>query len=118
MFYKITRARDRWLTSAENTVRPLLTYIEQKGQMRDAQIDAIKTYLFLKIRCESKPLYQLFSTGAFSTVDIKLRAEEVLNVLGIPVSAAIDIYLSQIALTDRIPFAVTIPKARLRSIWI
>ena len=32
MFYKmITTARDRWLASEENTVRPLLTYIEQKG---------------------------------------------------------------------------------------
>ena len=71
MFYKmITIARDRWLASEENTVRPLLTYIEQKGQMRDAQIDAIKTYLFLKIKCESKPLYHLFTTGIFNTVDI------------------------------------------------
>lgn len=71
MFYKmITTARDRWLASEENTVRPLLTYIEQKGQMRDAQIDAIKTYLFLKIKCESRPLYHLFTTGVFNTVDI------------------------------------------------
>ena len=38
--------------------------------MRDAQIDAIKTYLFLKIKCESKPLYHLFTTGIFNTVDI------------------------------------------------
>ena len=42
---------------------------------------------------------------------VKQRAEEVLNVLGIPMSTAIDIYLNQISLTGGIPFAVTIPKA-------
>ena len=41
---------------------------------------------------------------------VKQRAEEVLNVLGIPMSTAIDIYLNQISLTGGIPFAVTIPK--------
>lgn len=42
---------------------------------------------------------------------VKQRAEEVLNVLGIPMSTAIDIYLNQIGLTGGIPFAATIPKA-------
>ena len=41
---------------------------------------------------------------------VKQRAEEVLNVLGIPMSTAIDMYLKQISLTGGIPFAVTIPK--------
>lgn len=41
---------------------------------------------------------------------VKQRAEEVPNVLGIPMSTAIDIYLNQISLTGGIPFAVTIPK--------
>ena len=41
---------------------------------------------------------------------VKQRAEEVLNVLGIPMSTAIDIYLNQISLTGGIPFAVTSPK--------
>lgn len=49
MFYQmITNARNRWLASPECTVINLLAYIEHAGQMRDAQIDAIKTYLFLK----------------------------------------------------------------------
>ncbi|MBR2549869.1 MAG: type II toxin-antitoxin system RelB/DinJ family antitoxin [Clostridiales bacterium] len=42
---------------------------------------------------------------------VKKRAEAVLEVLGIPMSTAIDIYLNQISLTGGIPFPVTIPKA-------
>ena len=38
--------------------------------MRDAQIDAIKTYLFLKIACQGKPLFTLFKEGAFNTLDL------------------------------------------------
>jgi len=36
--------------------------------MRDAQIEAIKTYLFLKIKCDNKPLYELFYIGAFNSI--------------------------------------------------
>ena len=35
--------------------------------MRDAQIDAIKTYLFLKIACENKPLAELIKLGRFNS---------------------------------------------------
>ena len=38
--------------------------------MRDAQIEAIKTYLFLKIACNCKPLAELFFQGAFNTVSL------------------------------------------------
>ena len=57
MFYKmIENKRNQWLLSPECTITPLMDYIVKTGQMRDAQIDAIKTYLFLKIACECKPL--------------------------------------------------------------
>lgn len=47
MFYElINNKRNEWLQSANCTVRPMLQYIEQRGMMRDAQIEAIKTYLF------------------------------------------------------------------------
>ena len=39
--------------------------------MRDAQVDAIKTYLFLKIACGCAPLSQLFCQGAFNTLDLE-----------------------------------------------
>ena len=48
MFYKmIERKRDEWYTSTDCTVNSIIDYIVQAGYMRDAQIDAIKTYLFL-----------------------------------------------------------------------
>lgn len=42
---------------------------------------------------------------------VKQRAEDVLSRLGIPMSTAIDMYLSQISLTGGIPFTVALPKA-------
>lgn len=72
MFYQmITNARNRWLASAECTVKNLIAYIENASQMRDAQIDAIKTYLFLKIGCGCQPLSRLFQEGRFNTLDLQ-----------------------------------------------
>ena len=69
MFYQmITNKRDKWLSSPDCTVNELLRYIETAGQMRDAQLEAIKTYLFLKISCGNKPLWELFSSGAFNSL--------------------------------------------------
>lgn len=72
MFYQmIANARDRWLSKSDCTVKDLISYMERTGQMRDAQIDAIKTYLFLKIECGGKPLYRLFQEGRFNTLDLQ-----------------------------------------------
>ena len=71
MFYKMIEAkRDLWLQSDECTVKELIAYIEKKGQMRDAQVEAIKTYLFLKIACETQPLATLFNRGAFNNLNL------------------------------------------------
>ncbi|MCM1259206.1 MAG: DEAD/DEAH box helicase family protein, partial [Roseburia sp.] len=71
MFYRmIENARDRWYTSSECTITSMMDYIESKGMLRDAQIDAIKTYLYLKICCESKPLADLFCEGKFNMLDL------------------------------------------------
>lgn len=71
MFYRlITRKRDEWLRSEDCTIRELLSYIAQKGRMRDAQLDAIKTYLFLKIACNNQPLWKLFVDGTFNSLDL------------------------------------------------
>jgi hypothetical protein len=66
----INTARDRWYNSDACTVGHLVEYIVQAGQMRDAQIDAIKTYLFLKIACENKPLSLLFQQGTFNNLNL------------------------------------------------
>ena len=71
MFYKmITTARDRWYKSSHCTVNSLLNYIINTGKMRDAQIEAIKTYLFLKIGCENQSLSFLFSHGVFNNLNL------------------------------------------------
>lgn len=75
MFYKIIQQRrDQWYASPDCTVRDLVAYIEQRGMMRDAQVDAIRTYLFLKIACKNQPLWKLFSSGMMG--DAHLDAEE------------------------------------------
>ena len=72
MFYQmITNARDRWLASSDCVINNLIAYIETTGQMRDAQIDAIKTYLFLKIGCGCQSLSHLFQEGRFNTLDLQ-----------------------------------------------
>lgn len=69
MFYQmITNARNRWFASSECTAQGIIAYIEKANQMRDAQIDAIKTYLYLKIACGCAPLAKLFCQGAFNTL--------------------------------------------------
>ena len=71
MFYKmIEEKRNKWLASADCTITSLLDYIEKAGQMRDAQIEAIKTYLYLKIVCGSATLAELFTRGTFNNLDL------------------------------------------------
>lgn len=71
MFYSlINRKRDIWYQSKDCTVLELIKYIEAKNKLRDAQIDAIKTYLFLKIACKNKPLWELFYEGYFNVLDV------------------------------------------------
>ena len=71
MFYKmIERSRDRWYASPECTVVDLINYMTQKVYLRDAQIEAIKTYLFLKIACGNEPLHRLFSSGKFNSLNL------------------------------------------------
>ena len=44
--------------------------------MRDAQIESIRTYLYLKIACGNKPLWKLFAEGAFNDLDYELNPAE------------------------------------------
>ena len=71
MFYNIiTTKRDQWLSRPDSPASLLITYIEQRGKMRDAQVDAIKTYLYLKIECQNQPLAVLFKQGKFNTLSL------------------------------------------------
>lgn len=93
MFYQmITNARNRWFASSECTAQGIIAYIEKANQMRDAQIDAIKTYLYLKIACGCAPLAKLFCQGAFNTLDLEqeeLSAKTRAFLLSHPAAAAL-----------------------------
>lgn len=93
MFYKMIEAkRNEWLASDDCTVRGDIAYIERTGQMRDAQIEAIKTYLFLKIACGCKPLADLFRQGTFNTLsldDIELSSKVREHLSSNPAAAAL-----------------------------
>ncbi len=66
----ITKKRDEWYSSRRCTVRSLIDYMVLAGQLRDVQIDAIKTYLFLKIEGQCQPLAKLFREGFFNSIDV------------------------------------------------
>ncbi len=71
MFYKMIENKCKeWYRSDLCTVQALIEYNEKTGQMRDAQIEAIKVYLFLKIACAYKPLELLFKEGRFNSADL------------------------------------------------
>lgn len=93
MFYQmITNARNRWFASSECTAQGIIAYIEKTNQMRDAQVDAIRTYLYLKIACGCAPLAKLFCQGAFNTLDLEqeeLSAKTRFFLLSHPAAAAL-----------------------------
>ena len=71
MFYKIIeKKRDEWLGSPSCVITDLISYIEHQHKMRDAQIESIKTYLFLKIECQNRPLWELFASGKFNYTNV------------------------------------------------
>lgn len=67
MLYRlILNKAKEWLASERCTIRPLLDYINANGNFREAQVQALLVYLFLKIAGENKRLWTLFSEGFFS----------------------------------------------------
>lgn len=77
MFYDLIRhKRDQWYASPTCSVKDFIDYIVSKGEMRDAQIESIRTYLYLKIACGNKPLWKLFAEGEFNNPDYKLNPSE------------------------------------------
>jgi len=68
MIYNIIAdKKNEWLQSENCAVKDLFKYIKNTNQLRDAQIEAIETYLFLKIACKNQPLWALFSQGIFTS---------------------------------------------------
>ncbi len=57
--------KNRWLYSDACTIKEIINYINKEGKLRDTQVEAIEIYLFLKIKGENRPLWELFSNGFF-----------------------------------------------------
>lgn len=71
MFYNLIKRKcNEWLESPECTIHELIQYIHSQNKMRDAQIEAIEIYLFLKIACHNKPLWELFYEGTFNSLNL------------------------------------------------
>lgn len=66
----IEKKRDEWYNTPNCTCQSIIDYIVSTNKMRDAQIDAIKTYLFLKLKCGCQPLELLFKQGKFNSIDL------------------------------------------------
>ena len=64
----IQKVCTKWFSSDECKIKNLVSYMITTGELRGTQIEAIKTYLFLKIACDNKPLYELFCDGAFNSL--------------------------------------------------
>ena len=90
----IRRKRDRWFAEIPVThaAKDIMRYILKKDALRDAQIDAVKTYLFLKLECDCLPLWQLFTEGRFNSLDVNelaIKAATREYFLSHPASAAL-----------------------------
>lgn len=75
MFDEMTkRKRDTWLAKPDcpilATVQSMISAAQTGGGLREIQINAIKTDLFLKIKCGNKPLAEFFSDGALTSLEL------------------------------------------------
>ena len=70
----IAAKTNAWFDHSDCPVRPLIAHMEKANFLRDAQIEAVKTYLFLKIAGQNRPLYQLFCDGFFTNDDLSTVA--------------------------------------------
>ncbi len=98
MFYKfIQRQTAIWFSEKSCPVRSLIDYMVSAGKMRDAQIEAVKCWLFLKIACENRPLWEMFASGKFNTLnfdEIELTAKAKTFLENNPAAAALFEYAS------------------------
>jgi type III restriction enzyme len=59
----ISQRSRSWFERSDCPARPVVDYIRKRGFFRDAQIEAIKAYLFLKIEGRNRPLWRLLADG-------------------------------------------------------
>ncbi len=84
MFQEIIQKRkNEWLASASSSVTDTIRYIRQKKALREPQIEAIETYLFLKIGGQNRPIWELIESGFLDKkLDLqKLKANDPVEIL-------------------------------------
>ena len=101
MFYKIIQNKvDKWYQSDECKIKNIINYIINQGNLRDAQIEAMKLYLFFKIYCKNKSLVELFCKGYFlENMDLDDLVSKNLGIFLKENSAARQLY--ELTLTDK-----------------
>lgn len=57
---------ENWFQQPDCPARSIVEHIRSRGKLRVPQIEAIKTYLFLKIQGGNRPLYEMFCEGFLS----------------------------------------------------
>ncbi len=73
----IKNATEQWMHSSNCPVHRQLEYMRSIGYLRPVQIEAIETYLFLKIACGNRPLHEIFASGCLNNLDPdKLRVSQ------------------------------------------
>jgi len=66
MFHELIKNKmNEWYQSDECKIKDIINYIVKQDKMRDAQVEAIKLYLFFKIYGSNLPLATLFEQGYF-----------------------------------------------------
>ena len=72
----ISKCVQDWLAQADCPAKPYLAYMQARGQLREVQIQALQTYLFLLLRGRNKSLAQLWAQGREGTQGVILRIKE------------------------------------------
>jgi superfamily II DNA or RNA helicase len=67
LYNLILKKAQEWFRSDSCTIKSIIEHIYNNGNLREAQIQALLVYLYLKIEGNNKPLPQMFSEGLFTT---------------------------------------------------
>ena len=59
----------QWARGGDCPLRAQFDYMRRAGGLRPVQIDAIETYLFLKVACGNRPLNEILASGLLNTID-------------------------------------------------
>jgi len=94
MLYQVIKSlTNSWLERSDCPLKGLIDYIRKRGKLRDAQIEAIEVYLFLKFVGDNQSLQNLFKQGFFfktppPDLDKLLVSQETRNLLSRDTAAA------------------------------